>query len=114
MFFTAGGLQVMGWLTGSEVYPLPVRGAGTSVQSASLWGTNMLITLTLLTMIESIGVGPSMWVYALFNVAAWVFVFKRFPELNGRSLEDIEHALRAGRFRPGGVDAGPETVAAQA
>ncbi|MBA2714451.1 MAG: sugar porter family MFS transporter, partial [Rubrobacteraceae bacterium] len=28
MFFTAGGLQVMGWLTGSEIYPLGVRGAG--------------------------------------------------------------------------------------
>src|SRR4051794_5357764 len=112
MVFNAGGLQLMGWLTGSEVYPLPVRGAGTSVQSASLWGSNMLITLTLLTMINAIGVGPSMWVYALFNVAAWIFVFKRFPELNGRSLEDIERALRQGRFRPGGVEASAETTAA--
>jgi sugar porter (SP) family MFS transporter len=114
MVFNAGGLQLMGWLTGSEVYPLPVRGAGTSVQSASLWGSNMLITLTLLTMIESIGVGPSMWVYALFNVAAWVFVFKRFPELNGRSLEDIERALRRGDFRPGGVEVSADTKAAAA
>jgi MFS family permease len=111
MVFNAGGLQLMGWLTGSEVYPLPVRGAGTSVQSASLWGSNMLITLTLLTMINAIGVGPSMWVYALFNVAAWIFVFKRFPELNGRSLEDIERALRKGRFRPGGVEVSSETKA---
>jgi sugar porter (SP) family MFS transporter len=111
MVFNAGGLQLMGWLTGSEVYPLPVRGAGTSVQSASLWGSNMLITLTLLSMINAIGVGPSMWVYALFNVAAWIFVFKRFPELNGRSLEDIERALRKGRFRPGGVEVSSETKA---
>jgi MFS family permease len=35
MIFTAGGLQVVGWLTGSEVYPLGVRGAGTSAQAAS-------------------------------------------------------------------------------
>ena len=112
MVFNAGGLQLMGWLTGSEVYPLAVRGAGTSVQSASLWGSNMIITLTLLSMINAIGVGPSMWVYALFNVAAWVFVFKRFPELNGRSLEDIEGALRTGTFRPGGVQASADTKAA--
>ena len=52
MFFNAGGLQLMGWLTGSEIYPLAVRGAGTSAQSATLWGTNLLITLTLLTMID--------------------------------------------------------------
>jgi MFS family permease len=109
MVFNAGGLQLMGWLTGSEVYPLPVRGAGTSVQSAALWGSNMIITLTLLTMINAIGVGPSMWVYALFNVAAWIFVFRKFPELNGRSLEDIEQALRHGDFRPGGVPTGART-----
>ena len=27
MFFNAGGLQLMGWLTGSEIYPLGVRSA---------------------------------------------------------------------------------------
>lgn len=100
MFFNAGGLQLMGWLTGSEIYPLPVRSAGTSTQAASLWGTNLLITLTLLTIINGIGAGPTMWLYAAFNVAAWVFVFLRMPELTGRSLEQIEGQLRSGRFRP--------------
>ena len=100
MFFNAGGLQLMGWLTGSEIYPLPVRGAGTSTQSASLWGTNLLITVTLLTIINGIGAGPTMWLYAAFNVAAWVFVFLRMPELTGRSLEQIEGQLRSQRFRP--------------
>jgi hypothetical protein len=100
MFFNAGGLQLMGWLTGSEIYPLAVRSAGTSAQSVALWSTNMLITLTLLTIIEGIGVGPTMWLYAAFNVAAWVFVFRRMPELTGHSLEDIEGRLREGRFRP--------------
>jgi hypothetical protein len=35
MLFNAGGLQLMGWLTGSEIYPLAVRGAGTSAQAAT-------------------------------------------------------------------------------
>jgi sugar porter (SP) family MFS transporter len=100
MFFNAGGLQLMGWLTGSEIYPLGVRSAGTSAQSMTLWATNMLITLTVLTMIEGIGVGPTMWVYAGFNVAAWIFVFLRMPELTGHSLEGIESRLREGRFKP--------------
>ena len=112
MFFNAGGLQLMGWLTGSEIYPLPVRGAGTAVQSAVLWGSNTVITLTLLTMIEAIGVGPSMWVYAAFNVLAWVFVLRRFPEMTGLSLEDIERSLRKGKFRPGEVEVSQETRAA--
>jgi sugar porter (SP) family MFS transporter len=100
MLFNAGGLQLMGWLTGSETYPLAVRPAGTAVQSAALWGTNLLITLTLLTLISGIGVGPSMWLYGLFNVAAWLFVFFRMPDLTGRSLEQIEGKLKEGRFKP--------------
>lgn len=100
MLFNAGGLQLMGWLTGSETYPLAVRPAGTAAQSAALWGTNLLITLTLLTLISGIGVGPSMWLYGLFNVAAWVFVYLRMPDLTGRSLENIESKLKEGRFRP--------------
>ena len=100
MFFNAGGLQLMGWLTGSEIYPLAVRGAGTSVQSATLWGTNLLITLTLLTMIDLFGVGQVFWIYGLFNVAAFVFVFLRMPELTGHSLEEIEKHLQDDEFRP--------------
>ncbi|MDQ4129217.1 MAG: MFS transporter [Actinomycetota bacterium] len=63
----------------------------------------MLITLTLLPTIETIGVGPTMWMYAAFNVLAFVFVWRYFPEVAGRSLEDIEASLAEGTFRPGGV-----------
>ncbi len=100
MFFNAGGLQLMGWLTGSEIYPLGVRSAGTSAQAATLWGTNLLITLSLLTIINAVGVGPTMWLYGAFNVAAWVFVYWKMPELTGHSLEQIEGKLRAGEFAP--------------
>jgi sugar porter (SP) family MFS transporter len=111
MFFNAGGLQLMGWLTGSEIYPLGVRANGTAVQAAVLWGTNLLISVTLLTVINAISVGPTMWLYALFNVAAFVFVYKRMPELTGRSLEQIETALHEGKFSPGDFEDGgqPET-----
>ena len=113
MFFNAGGLQLMGWLTGSEIYPLAVRGAGTSAQSATLWTTNLLITITLLTILNAIGAGPTMWLYALFNVAAWVFVWRRMPELTGRSLEQIEGQLHTGHFRPRDFQRLPSPAAAR-
>ncbi|MFD8675027.1 sugar porter family MFS transporter [Streptomyces seoulensis] len=100
MFFNAGGLQLMGWLTGSEIYPLTVRAAATSVQSATLWSTNLLITLTLLSMISAFGVGQVFWIYAFFNVAAWLFVWWKMPELTGHSLEDIEQHLKNDEFQP--------------
>ena len=100
MFFNAGGLQLMGWLTGSEIYPLAVRGAGTSAQAATLWGTNLIITITLLSILDAFGPGPTMWLYAFFNVAAWLFVWRMMPDLTGRSLEQIEDRLHAGKFTP--------------
>ncbi len=100
MAFTAGGIQLMGWLTGSEIYPLATRSAGAAAQSASLWGTNLLITLTLLTIINTIGTGQTFWLYAAFNVIAFVVLYRTMPELTGRSLEQIEGELRAGRFTP--------------
>jgi sugar porter (SP) family MFS transporter len=100
MAFTAGGIQLMGWLTGSEIYPLATRAAGAAAQSASLWGTNVLITLTLLSTMKAIGTGQTFWMYALFNVIAFVFLFRKMPELSGRSLEDIEQHLEDGKFTP--------------
>ena len=41
-----------------------------------------------------------MWLYAGFNVAAWLFIWRRMPELTGRSLEQIEGQLHSGHFRP--------------
>jgi hypothetical protein len=64
-------------------------------------------------MVETIGVGPTMWVYAGFNVVAFFFVLWYFPEVAGRSLEDIETSLAEGTFHPGGVPIrhkGKETV----
>ena len=77
-----------------------MRGAGTSAQAAILWSTNLLITLTLLTLINTFGVGQTFWIYAAFNLAAWLFVWRRMPELTGHSLEDIESRLQDGKFRP--------------
>jgi sugar porter (SP) family MFS transporter len=100
MAFTAGGIQLMGWLTGSEIYPLATRAAGAAAQSASLWATNVLITLTLLSTMKAIGTGQTFWMYAAFNVIAFAFLYRKMPELTGRSLEQIEEHLEQGKFKP--------------
>jgi sugar porter (SP) family MFS transporter len=100
MAFTAGGIQLMGWLTGSEIYPLATRAAGAAAQSASLWGTNVLITLTLLSTMKAIGTGQTFWMYAGFNVIAFLFLYWKMPDLTGRSLEQIEDHLAKGAFQP--------------
>lgn len=77
-----------------------MRGAGTSAQAATVWGSNLLLTGTALSLIHHLGVGGAMWVYAGMNALAFVFVWRCLPELKGHSLEEVEDALRRGRFTP--------------
>lgn len=100
MFFNAGGIQVVGWLSGSEMYPLSIRGAGTSAQAAVVWGSDLLVTMTALSLIHWLTEGGTMLVYAAMNVLAWFFTYRRVPETAGRSLEDIEQMLQRGEFHP--------------
>ena len=65
-----------------------------------LWGSNLLLTGTALTMTHWLGVGGAMWVYAGLNAAAWLFIYRLVPETGGRTLEDIERSLRDHTFLP--------------
>ncbi|MDG6095582.1 sugar porter family MFS transporter [Acetobacter sp. AN02] len=100
MMFNSGGIQVCGWLLGAEMFPLSMRGQATSLHAATLWGADLLVTSTALTMAEDIGLTWTMWFYAFVNIASIAFVFFFVPETSGASLEDIEHALMEKRFRP--------------
>ena len=100
MFFNAGGIQVVGWLSGSEIYPLGVRGAGTSAQATMVWGSDLLVTVTALTLVHALTTGGTMWVYAGMNVLAFFFTLRFFPEVSGKSLEEVETMLHEGKFEP--------------
>ena len=100
MFFQAGGIQVVGWLLGSEIYPLRIRPAATGLHAASLWGANLLVTSTALTLVNALSLGGAMLVYAALNVLALVVIYFRVPETKGRSLETIERSLQRGTFLP--------------
>ena len=100
MLFNAGGIQVVGWLSGSEMYPLAVRGAGTSAQATMVWGADLLVTVTALTLVHGLTAGGAMCVYAAMNVAAFFFAKRYFPEVGGKSLEEVENMLHEGQFLP--------------
>jgi len=100
MIFNAGGIQIVGWLTGAEIYPIAIRDQAIGLHAAVLWGSNLLLTGTALTMTHWLGVGGAMWVYAGLNALAWIFIYFLVPETGGRTLEDIERSLRDGTFMP--------------
>jgi SP family galactose:H+ symporter-like MFS transporter len=91
------GLGPVFWLLISEIYPLRVRGIAMSVASEANWGSNLIIALTFLTLIQLLGRFGTFWLYAAVGVGAWIFCYKLVPETKGRTLEEIEAHWRAGK-----------------
>jgi SP family galactose:H+ symporter-like MFS transporter len=68
-----------------------------SIASEANWGSNLIITITFLTLIQNFGKSGTFWLYAVVGVAAWVFVYLRVPETKKKTLEEIEEHWRKGR-----------------
>jgi len=88
------------WLLISEIYPLRIRGAAMGVATMANWGFNLLVALTFLVLVESLGPSYTFWLYALVSVASFVFSFRRVPETKGRSLEEISALMERTRPAP--------------
>jgi SP family galactose:H+ symporter-like MFS transporter len=91
------GLGPVFWLLISEIYPLKVRGLAMSVASEANWGTNLVVALTFLTLIQAVGKSGTFLFYALAGIGAWIFVYLLLPETKGRTLEEIEAHWRMGK-----------------
>lgn len=85
------------WLIISEIFPLNVRGLGVSLAVAANWFFNMLVSLTFLTFINTLGASLTFFMYAILCFLAWIFVYKLVPETKECSLEEIENNLKAGK-----------------
>jgi MFS transporter, SP family, galactose:H+ symporter len=85
------------WLLISEIYPQKIRNSAEGVSAAFNWGSNLLVSLTFLTLLQMIGPTRTFWLYGLFAVAAWIFSYVRVPETRGRTLEEIEEFWRSRR-----------------
>ncbi|MFF2809087.1 sugar porter family MFS transporter [Streptomyces sp. NPDC058000] len=97
--FNGGSLSVVVWLAGPEMFPLKVRAVAVAVSTFAVWFADLIVSLTTLSLTSTLGVSGTFWLYAALNALAVLFVFRCVPETRGRSLEDIEGALRTGTFR---------------
>jgi MFS transporter, SP family, galactose:H+ symporter len=87
------------WLMISEIYPLKIRNSSEGLSAAFNWGSNLLVSLTFLTLLQMIGPTRTFWLYGLFAIAAWIFSYFRVPETKGRTLEEIEQFWHSRRNR---------------
>jgi SP family galactose:H+ symporter-like MFS transporter len=93
------GLGPVFWLIISEIYPLKIRGLAMSTASVANWGSNLLVAVTFLTLIQILGRSGTFWLYGLVGIAAWVFSYLLVPETSRRSLEEIEASWRTKKQR---------------
>lgn len=80
----------------SELFPLSVRSLGSALATATNWGSNTLIGLTFLPMMEFFTPTGTFALYALVCVACWGTVWKIYPETAGLGLEDVGGLLSRG------------------
>ncbi len=84
------GLGPIFWLLISEIYPLSIRSSTEGLAAAFNWGSNLVVSLTFLTLVQELGATRTFWLYGVLAVAAWIFSYYRVPETKGRTLEEIE------------------------
>ncbi|KAF2142357.1 uncharacterized protein K452DRAFT_297661 [Aplosporella prunicola CBS 121167] len=73
----------------SELFPLSVRSLGSALATATNWGSNFLIGITFLPMMDGLTPVGTFALYALVCVACWVTVWRIYPETAGLGLEEM-------------------------
>lgn len=84
------GLGPVFWLLISEIYPLKIRGRAMGVATMMNWSSNLIVALTFLSLLHSLGRSATFWLYAVVGILAWFFVYRLVPETKGRTLEQID------------------------
>jgi sugar porter (SP) family MFS transporter len=82
------------WLLIAEIYPLQVRSSSEGLAATFNWGSNLLVSMTFLTLLQGIGAPKTFWLYGLCAIGAWMFSYRLVPETKGRTLEQIEQFWR--------------------
>jgi MFS transporter, SP family, galactose:H+ symporter len=80
----------------SEIFPARVRDLGMSLAASAAWGCNVVVTITFLSLMETVGQANLFWGYCAIGVAGLAFAYFTVPETRNCSLEDIEQNLLAG------------------
>lgn len=87
----------LAWVMIGEIFPLSVRGIGTSIGSAANWIGNFIVSQFFLMLLAAFhnNVGGPFAIFAVFALLSIPFVIRFVPETKGRSLEEIEEELTA-------------------
>lgn len=89
------GLGSVPWMQ-SELFPLSIRSLGSGLATATNWGSNFVVGLTFLPMMQFMTPVWTFVVYGLVCAAGWICVWTIYPETKGLGLEEVGGLLKDG------------------
>ncbi|TIB16773.1 hypothetical protein E3P92_01201 [Wallemia ichthyophaga] len=98
VLFYAVGLGNVPWQQG-ELFTLEYRGIGTSLATAANWSCNLLISLTYLSLINTITAAGAFGFYAGLCFLGTLFVIFCYPDLTKLSLEEVQDVFAGKGFK---------------
>jgi MFS family permease len=93
LVISAMSLAPIVWVILSEIFPNRIQGAAMALATFALWVACFILTYTFPLLNKSMGAAGTFWIYAIVCLAGFVFILKKLPETEGKSLEEIENQL---------------------
>ncbi|KAJ5099257.1 hypothetical protein N7532_006258 [Penicillium argentinense] len=91
----AFGLGNVPWQQ-AELFPLNVRSLGSALATATNWGSNFVVGLTFLPMMQWLSPTWTFVIYSGVCALGWIAVQRIYPEMSGMGLEDVKGLLADG------------------
>jgi sugar porter (SP) family MFS transporter len=89
------GLGPVFWLLISEIYPAQIRGKSMSIATIANWGANFVVAISFLTLLNTISNAGTFFLLGTLSLAAVAYFWKKVPETEGLTLEEIERDMAA-------------------
>ena len=87
------------WIVNSEIYPLRYRGIGGGLAAVSNWISNLIVSVTFLSLTEALDSAGTFFLFAGFCIIGFIFIYRLVPETKGMQIEEVEQMLKTG-YKP--------------
>ena len=85
----APGMSPMPWCICAEIFPARARAACMALSTFTNWATNFVVSLTFLSISETLSPAGAFAGYAFIGMCGFGFLWIRLPETKGVPLDDI-------------------------
>lgn len=88
--FFSPGMGPVPWTVNSEIYPEEYRGICGGMSATVCWVSNLVVSLSFLSVAEALGTGTTFLILAGITVLAFLFVLVYVPETKGLTFDEVE------------------------